>query len=98
MEVMLCLQELEVLSLSHLYSLKTKVSQCQIRSDIMRFSVKGSRSDKMIELQSPVLCHRETIKLKEYYYGEIKKNALNPQIVRAKKPSSSKTVLSGRIE
>ena len=42
-------QELEVLSLSHLYSLKTKVSQCH-----MQFSVFGFRSDIRIELQAPM--------------------------------------------
>ena len=49
--------ELEVLSLSHLYSLKTEISHCHyvIRNDIMRFLVLGFRSDIRIELQAPVL-------------------------------------------
>ena len=44
-------QELEVLSLNHLYSLKTKSS---LHNDIMRFLVLGFRSDIRIELQAPV--------------------------------------------
>ena len=47
-------QEIEVLSLFHLYSLKTKISQCHY-NDIMRFSVLGYRSDIRSELQAPVV-------------------------------------------
>ena len=63
-------QELKVLSLSHLYSLKTKIYQCHyvvmtrslLRNDIMRFLVLGIRSDIWIELQVPVV--RATVLIK----------------------------------
>ena len=49
------------LSLSHLYSLKTKISQCHyvamyyiLHNDMMRFSVVGFRSDIRVKLQAPV--------------------------------------------
>ena len=53
-------QKLEVLSLSHLYSLKTKSIQCHYvcSNDIMRFSVLGITSDIRIELHAPVLSLR----------------------------------------
>ena len=54
-------QELEVLSLSHLYSLKTKILTMSLRNDIMRFSVLEFRSDIRIELQAPVVYIRKGV-------------------------------------
>ena len=48
-------QELEVLSLSHQYSLKTRISRCHCVMTFMRLSVLGFRSDIRIELQAPVV-------------------------------------------
>ena len=54
-------QELEVLSLSHLYSLDAKPKAHNvITSDIMRVSVIGIKSDIRIKLQAPVDMHALT--------------------------------------
>ena len=66
------LLELEVLSLYHLYSLKTKSSQChyvsQCHYDIIRFSVLAFRSDVRIELQAPVVKLISTLKWQIDFY------------------------------